>query len=165
MPKQKYDYASLKAEFMKSDIDEVQVFLRWKFGDKIAKSSMKNQCEWWTKEKKAMKQKITEKAIEKTIQKQAEELSAKIPMDRLIRMKTDFFDLIEAAIQWMQWKDNVDIDKVIKWLNAIKTELWEPTSVNKNDNTNINKDSITIEDKELIDNYFKQKQNGWTPNQ
>lgn len=155
--KQKYDYATLKAEFMKSDCDEVQVFLRWKFGEKLAKSSMKNRCEWWTKEKQAMKQRIAQRAIEKSIEKQATQLSAQIPLDRLIRMKTDFFDLIDQAIDWMLQKENVDIDKVIKWLNAIKTELWEPTSVSKNENTNKNTNELSQEDRELIDNYFKNK--------
>jgi hypothetical protein len=63
----------------------------------------------------------------------------------LIRMKTDFFDLIDQAIDWMQQKDNVDIEKVIKWLNAIKTELWEPTTVAKNENENKDKiEAISI---------------------
>lgn len=140
MVKQKKDYASLKQEFMQSDIPEVKWFLLSKSipYDRYAREWTK----WWTKEKKAMKQKIIQKAIEKRAEKEAAELSAKIPLERLYRMKWDFFDLIDQAIDWMQQKDNVDIEKVIKWLNAIKTELWEPTTVNKNENDNNNKDII-----------------------
>ena len=98
-----------------------------------------------TKEKKEYKQRLAQRANEKSIEKQATQLSAKIPIERLIRMKTDFFDLIDQAIDWMQQKDNVDIEKVIKWLNAIKTELWEPTTVAKNENENKDKiEAISI---------------------
>lgn len=134
--KSKYDRPALKQEFMQSDVDEVQAFLRWKFGEKLATSSMKNNCKWRVKEKQRYKQKLAEKAIAKSLEKQANQLSAKIPLDRLVRMKSDFFDLIDQAIDTMMSQENVEIDKVIKWLNAIKTELWEPTTVAKNENEN-----------------------------
>lgn len=143
MAKQKYDYASLKAEFMQSDCFEVKWFLQAK--SMPYNREMRERTKWWWKEKKENNQIITQRAIEKSIEKQATQLSAKIPIERLIRMKTDFFDLIDQAIDWMQQKDNVDIEKVIKWLNAIKTELWEPTTVAKNENENKDKiEAISI---------------------
>lgn len=143
MWKQKYDYASLKAEFMQSEFDEVKSFIVGKW--LVYNSWWQEKTAWWTKEKKTMKEKIAQRAIAKSIEKQATQLSAKIPIERLIRMKTDFFDLIDQAIDWMQQKDNVDIEKVIKWLNAIKTELWEPTTVAKNENENKDKiEAISI---------------------
>lgn len=142
MARFKYDYAKLKAEFMQSDIDNIKSFLNSKWiGNKINET----KTTWWTEEKQQYKQRLAQRAIEKTLEKQATQLSAKIPIERLIRMKSDFFDLIDQAIDWMQQKDNVDIEKVIKWLNAIKTELWEPTTVAKNENENKDKiEAISI---------------------
>lgn len=146
MAKQKYDYASLKAEFMQSEIEDVTNFIKQRLWKDTAKNSqLATKTKWWTDEKKQYKQRLAQRAIEKTLEKQATQLSAKIPIERLIRMKTDFFDLIDQAIDWMQQKDNVDIEKVIKWLNAIKTELWEPTTVAKNENENKDKiEAISI---------------------
>lgn len=146
MAKQKYDYASLKAEFMQSEIEDVTNFIKQRLWKDTAKNSqLATKTKWWTDEKKQYKQRLAQRAIEKSIEKQATQLSAKIPIERLIRMKTDFFDLIDQAIDWMQQKDNVDIEKVIKWLNAIKTELWEPTTVAKNENENKDKiEAISI---------------------
>lgn len=146
MAKQKYDYASLKAEFMQSEIEDVRNFIKQRLNqDTAINKQLATKTKWWTEEKKQYKQKLAQRAIEKTLEKQATQLSAKIPIERLIRMKTDFFDLIDQAIDWMQQKDNVDIEKVIKWLNAIKTELWEPTTVAKNENENKDKiEAISI---------------------
>lgn len=134
MAKQKYDYASLKTEFMQSDCFEVKQFItdKWIAYNQETRERTKGR----TKEKKQYKQRLAQRAIEKSLERQAKQLSAKIPLERLVRMKSDFFDLIDQAIDWMQQKDNVDIEKVIKWLNAIKTELWEPTNVSKNENEN-----------------------------
>lgn len=140
MAKQKYDYPSLKQEFMQSNYLEVKKFITDKW--MAYNQETRVRTKWWTKEKKEIKNKAVEKAIQKRIEKEADKLSAKIPLERLYRMKWDFFDLIDQAIDWMQQKDNVDIEKVIKGLNAIKTELWEPTTVNKNENDNNNKDII-----------------------
>ena len=139
MAKQKYDYAKLKQGFMQSDINNIKSYLDslW-IGNKINETKTK----WWTKEKRELKNKTTEKAIAKRIEKEADKLSAKIPLERLYRMKWDFFDLIDQAILWMQQKENVDIEKVVKGLNTIKTELWEPTTVSKNENDNTNKEII-----------------------
>jgi len=144
--KSKYDYAVLKQEFMQSDIDDTREFIKQRLGKDTAKNNqLARKTTWWTKEKQRYKQKLAEKAIAKSLEKQANQLSAKIPLDRLVRMKSDFFDLIDQAIDTMMAQDNVEIDKVIKWLNAIKTELWEPTSVSKNENENKEKiESISI---------------------
>lgn len=146
MAKQKYDYASLKAEFMQSEIEDVRNFIKQRLNqDTAINKQLATKTKGRTEDKKQYKQRLAQRAIEKTLEKQATQLSAKIPIERLIRMKTDFFDLIDQAIDWMQQKDNVDIEKVIKWLNAIKTELWEPTTVAKNENENKDKiEAISI---------------------
>lgn len=153
----KYDFAALKQEFFESDIDEVSNFLKEKYGDKLAKSNqIKNNTLGWSKEKQAYKQKIVDMAIEKSAKKSANDLTKAIPLERLIQMKLDFFDLIELAIEKLASAKKIDMDQIVKGLNAIKTELGEPTKVTQNTNTNYNED-ISDEDKELISNYIKQK--------
>lgn len=161
----KYDFASLKQEFFESDIDEVSNFLKEKYGDKLAKSNqIKNNTLGWSKEKKEYKQKIVDMAIEKSAKKSANDLTKAIPLERLIQMKLDFFDLIEMAIERIPKARKMDMDQIVKGLNAIKTELGEPTKVTQNTNTNYNED-ISDEDKELISNYIKQKHGtGWDNN-
>jgi hypothetical protein len=34
--------------------------------------------------------------------------------------------------------DKMSMSDKVKWLNALKTELWEPTTVSKNENINKN---------------------------
>ena len=161
----KYDFAALKQEFFESDIDEVSNFLKEKYGDKLAKSNqIKNNTLGWSKEKQAYKQKIVDMAIEKSAKKSANDLTKAIPLERLIQMKLDFFDLIELAIEKLASAKKIDMDQIVKGLNAIKTELGEPTKVTQNTNTNYNED-ISDEDKELISNYIKQKHGtGWDNN-
>lgn len=130
--KQKYDYASLKQEFLKSDYLEVKAFITAKW---LSYNSERNKrTRWWTKEKKAMKEKTAQKTIEKIIEKESTKLSQKIDVDKLIRMKHDFFDTIDMAIDQMQNSDKVNMKDLIAWLNAIKTELWETTQINQNKN-------------------------------
>ena len=87
MGKVKYDRQALKLEFFQSDIDEVYDFLKRKYGDKLAKSSMKNKCKGWGKEKQEYKDKILQKALDKKAKEEAESLE--IPVDQLMRAKTE----------------------------------------------------------------------------
>ena len=155
---QKYDYSALKLEFFESDYNEVKTF----FTDKwlIFNSDIVKKTKWRTQDKKAWKEKIVEKAL----QRKQDELAKKfdIPMDRLLENKKATIQLIRKKINAINEKakkswDSIDMRdlKLIREMN--KVELWEPTSVNRNDNVNTNKDTISFEDKELIDNYFKNK--------
>lgn len=127
----KYDYANLKQEFFKSDINNIKSFLNslW-IGEKINEKYTK----WWTKEKQEYKKKIAQKTIEKSIERESTKLSQQIDIDKLIDMKHRFFDTIDMAIDQMQDQERVNMKDVIAWLNAIKTELWETTSINQNKN-------------------------------
>ena len=129
--RQRYDYPALKQEFFNSDIAEIKSFLDSKWiGEKINETKTK----WWTKEKQEYKKKIAQRTIEKTIERESTKLSQKIDVDKLIRMKHDFFDTIDMAIEQMQSADKVNMKDLIAWLNAIKTELGETTSINQNKN-------------------------------
>ena len=81
-----------------------------------------------------MKEKTAQRTIEKIIEKESTKLSQKIDVDKLIRMKHEFFDTIDMAIDQMQNSDKVNMKDLIAWLNAIKTELWETTQINQNKN-------------------------------
>ena len=129
----KYDWAELKLEYFQSDIDDVSSFLIqkgfkslwWKYGVKT---------KWRNKEKQAYKQKIIEKALKKSAEKKAKELE--VPIEALQLWKKN-------ALVWImndltKKSDKMSMSDKVKWLNALKTELWEPTTVSKNENINKN---------------------------
>ncbi len=126
-----YDYPALKLEFLKSEFDEVDSFLAHKW---LTKKINRKDTKWWTKDKKAMKEKTAQKTLEKMIERESTKLSQQIDVDKLIRMKHEFFDTIDMAIDQMQNADKVNMKDLIAWLNAIKTELWETTQINQNKN-------------------------------
>lgn len=155
---QKYDYSKLKLEFFQSDFDEVKSFLSDKWVNYNTKWSTNTR--WRTKEKKEWKEKITKKVLLKKQNELAKKLD--IPMEWLLETKKATIQLIMKKLKaiWDKSKEDWDIIDVkdVKTIREMsKVELWEPINVSKNDNTNINKDSISLEDKELIDNYFKNK--------
>ena len=132
MPKSKYNRAEIKLEYFQSEIDEVDGFLKRKFGEKLAKSSLKNKTKWWSKEKQAYKEKIVEKALKKTMEKKAKELE--IPIEVLQKWKKNA--LIGIMNDLTKNADKMKMRDRVAGLNALKTELWEPTTVSKNENIN-----------------------------
>lgn len=154
---QKYDYSALKLEFFESDYDEVSAFLTNKWlTSKINRTDTAGR----SKDKKERKEKIVEKALERRQNELAKKLE--IPMERLLEAKKTSIQLVRKKLQAIIKKTQEDWDLVdLKELETIwkmsKTELWEPTTVSKNENMNNNRDSISFEDKEMIDNYFKNK--------
>ena len=131
MPKRKYDWAELKLQYFQSDIDDVSEFIL----QSIWKSSWgrnNTKVKWWRQEKEAYKQKIIEKALKRNLEKKAKSLE--IPVEVLQKWKKNALiwimnDLTKNA-EKMSMRDRV------VWLNALKTELWEPTTVSKNENIN-----------------------------
>ena len=135
MPKQKYDRPALKLEFFQSDTDEVFDFLKQKFGEKLAKSSLKNKTLWWSKDKQEYKNKIIEKALMDNANKQAKWLE--IPMEQLSLAKKN---AVIKVIQMMMDKDNpLDISDMERTIKIIRTEMWLPTTYSKNENMNTEK--------------------------
>ncbi len=154
---QKYDYSALKLEFFESDYDEVSAFLTNKW---LTSKINRTDTAWRSKDKKERKEKIVEKALERRQNELAKKLE--IPMERLLEAKKTSIQLVRKKLQAIIKKTQEDWDLVdLKELETIwkmsKTELWEPTTVSKNENMNNNRDSISFEDKEMIDNYFKNK--------
>ena len=135
MGKVKYDRQALKLEFFQSDIDEVNVFLRWKYGESMVKHNLKNKVKGWSKEKQEYKDKILQKALEKKAKEEAESLE--IPVDQLMRAKKAvlglFMQKLNTAIK--NKDENINVKEYEKILKVIKTELGEPTTISKNDTT------------------------------
>lgn len=135
MGKVKYDRQALKLEFFQSDIDEVNVFLRWKYGEDMVKHNLKNKVKGWSKEKQEYKDKILQKALDKKAKEEAESLE--IPVDQLMRAKKAvlglFMKKLNTAIQ--NKDENINVKEYEKILKVIKTELGEPTTISKNDTT------------------------------
>ena len=131
MPKRKYDWSELKLQYFASEIDDVTSFLSQVWIKTISWSYNK-QVKWWAKEKEAWKQKIIEKALKRNLEKKAKSLE--IPVEVLQKSKKNALihimnDLTKNGAR-MKMRDRV------VWLNALKTELWEPTTVSKNENIN-----------------------------
>lgn len=134
MAKQKYDWNSLKLQFFQSDIDEVYNFLKWIYGEKAVKWNLKNKVKGWSKEKQEYKEKIFKKALEKKEKEEAKNLE--IDMSELKKAKKASIKLLMKKISdIIEWWDDVNVKDVERILKMIKTELWEPTTISKNDTT------------------------------
>ena len=137
MAKLKYDWAKLKLEFFQSDFDDVKVNRKW--------------TKWWAKDKQEFKQKITEKALENALKKQAKELE--IPMDQLSKAKKNA--VIKAINVMMEDKLSMaDSERIIR---ILRTEMWLPNTYSRNENINEERQELNQDDKDLIDEYFKEK--------
>lgn len=137
---------------MDSEYDEVQPFLVWKFGEKLASSSMKNNCKNWWKEKQKIKKKIYEKAIEKTVKKKVKDVC--ITFDRLSKAK-DY--TVAKLVKKIKENPDLDVSELDRAIQAIRREMCLPNNYTKNENVNENKEVLSQEDMVLLDNYFKNK--------
>lgn len=148
MAKQKYDWYKLKLEFFQSDFDDVKSFLNTKWMLWKVSSRWTN---WWAKEKQDFKQKITQKALENALKKQAKELE--IPMDQLSKAKKNA--VIKAINVMMEDKLSMaDSERIIR---ILRTEMWLPNTYSRNENINEERQELNQDDKDLIDEYFKEK--------
>lgn len=131
MPKRKYDWSELKLQYFQSDIDDVKAFFQLSWSQQLDWNTIK-KTKWWAKEKQEYKQKIVEKALKKTLEKKARELE--IPIEVLQKWKKNA--LIWIMNELTKNSKNMKMRDRVAGLNALKTELWEPTSVSKNENIN-----------------------------
>lgn len=150
MPKQVHDYSAMKKEFFESDIDEVKSFITHKWITYNAERTRRTR--WRSKEKRAMKDKAIQKAVEKNISKRADKLE--IPVEALKESK------IKALWKIMEMLESKDLSMkdMALWLEKIKTELGEPAHIGANYNLNANKvEWLTDEESEALDMLFKWK--------
>ena len=137
-----------KLEFFQSDFDDVKSFLNTKWMLWKVSSRWTN---WWAKEKQDFKQKITQKALENALKKQAKELE--IPMDQLSKAKKNA--VIKAINVMMEDKLSMaDSERIIR---ILRTEMWLPNTYSRNENINEERQELNQDDKDLIDEYFKEK--------
>lgn len=133
MPKRKYDWTELKLQYFQSEEDDIKAFFKLSWSSNLDWNTIK-KTKWWSKEKQAYKEKIIKKALEENAKKRAKELQ--IPIETLQLWKKN-------ALVWImndltKKSDKMSMSDKVKWLNALKTELWEPTTVSKNENINKN---------------------------
>lgn len=131
MPKAKYDRADLKLKYFQSEIDDVKAFFKQLWSNYLDWNTTK-KTKWWSKEKQEYKQKIIEKALKDNLKKQAKELE--IDVEVLKKWKKNA--LVWIINQLSKNSERMSMSDRVKWLNALKTELWEPTTVSKNENIN-----------------------------
>ena len=130
MAKQKYDWKALKLEFFASEYDEVKDFIRNKLGiyNRNAVQSTKGRA----KDKQAYKQSIIDKALEERAKKDAKDLE--IPLEELKKAKKAvLWLLIRKITAVIKNEDEITVSEQERLLKMIKTELWEPTTISKND--------------------------------
>lgn len=152
MAKQKRDYSKLKLEFFESEYDSVNEFFLQKYNQNTAKNKqIATSTKWRWKQKQEYKEKILQKALERSAEKKAKEIE--IDVELLQKWKKNW--LIQI-INRLSKKNNLPIWDIVKWLNAIKTELWEPTSYQKTDS--VIKDE-TSDQNPLKEKLLKLKQN------
>ena len=133
----KYDWPALKLEFFESDHDELKAFFNEK-GVNYTSWNIARATRWRPKEKQERKEKIVEKALAKKQNELAKKLE--IDVDDLLKAKKTVLELLKVKLN--QYVQGINEGKPINtrdletiW-RMTKTELWEPTTIAKNDNDN-----------------------------
>ena len=162
--KSKYDRPAIKLEFFQSDFDDVQNFMKTNYSqDPANNKQVMKMTKWRANEKREMKMKIVEKALNKQMNKQANALQ--VPLEALMQWKKDVLELLLWYVQkyvdsskdpkkkWM-----LDVSDAEKILKMFKTELGEPATIWANYNMNANKvEWLTDEETQALDILFSHK--------
>lgn len=132
----KYDRPALKLEFFESDFDDVYSFIKTRLNQETDKNTqIKNRTKGRAKEKQERKEKIVEKALAKKQTELAKDLE--ISIDELLKAKRNVIDLLQVKLKQYLWQVNEAWTIPVKDLKTLremtKTELWEPTTIAKNE--------------------------------
>ena len=121
---QKQDYSQLKKEFLASNYSEVKRFLCDKWVTYNARTRM--ETKWWSKEKKELKAKATEKAIKQVWNKLAKQLEPSTEF--LLWNIAKAIELTKVKLDQMEQKWNINVKDLntIRWMNRIQN--WQPTT-------------------------------------
>lgn len=136
MQQKNFDYNALKLEYFQSEIDEIKGF--WvakglKYNSKVGEH---------TKGRGQEKQKRKDAIIQKALERKKNEIAKKleIPVEDLFAIKKQAIELMKAKLNQYakKRKENPDdtpinIKDVDKIRKMSKTELWEPTTIAKNE--------------------------------
>ena len=133
MQSTKFDYNALKLEYFESEIDEIKWFRLDKglnYNTRVA-TMTKGRGE----EKKKRRDWIIEKALAKKQTELAKDLE--ISIDELLKAKRNVIDLLQVKLKQYLWQVNEAWTIPVKDLKTLremtKTELWEPTTIAKNE--------------------------------
>lgn len=126
MPKQKRDYDRLKKEFMASKESEIKVFFESKYGQGKWNWTINKNTRWWSKEKKELKAKSTERAIKQVWNKLAKQLEPSTEF--LLWNIAKAIELTKVKLDQMEQKWNINVKDLntIRWMNRIQN--WQPTT-------------------------------------
>ena len=132
MPKKTYNREALKFEFLSSDFEEVKAFIEQKTGK--WNWNLCRRTTWRWKEKQAYRQAVIDKALQEKAEKDAKALE--IPLEeKKKKKKAVLWILIQKITSVIKKEDEINVFEQEKILRMIKTELWEPTNITKNDTT------------------------------
>lgn len=152
MARTKYNRPEIKLDFFSSDFMEVKPFMESKWYG--WNWNINQHTRGWWKEKAKYMDRVLQKAITRNSDKQAKSL--KVTMEFLQKAKKNA--LIKIAKQITE-DDLITMKDLVIWLWTIKTELWEPTKITKNENNNTNNEELTDTDKAILDKIFGNKWN------
>lgn len=124
MPKPKLDYAKIKKDFMASEDVEVKGFFL--SNNLPYNRQTRENTKWWSKEKKMLKVKATDKALKKIENKLAEKLEPSTEF--LLWNITKAIELTRVKLEQMEEKWNINVKDLstIRWMNRIQN--WQPTT-------------------------------------
>lgn len=164
MAKRKYDREKIKMEFMLSDYDEVQPFMKTMYNQDTANNKqVMKMTKWWWKEKQEYKKKIYEKALKKKWNETAKEISD-------IAKRYEMLD--EEFIAWMekQFEENKRTPKkgekvrklfsgdILNMRKIARTERWLPVNISKVEQTNKEeRDALTEDETDALRSLLKKK--------
>ena len=134
----KYDRPALKLEFFESDFDDVYSFIKTRLNQETDKNTqIKNRTKGRAKEKAERKEKVLEKALARKQTELAKKME--ISVDELLQAKRDIIDLLKVKLEeylkkdW-EWNNKINVKDLRTIREMMKTELWEPTTIAKNEN-------------------------------
>ena len=124
MPKPKLDYVKLKKDFMTSDDVEVKGFFLSK--DLPYNRQTRENTKWWSKEKKELKARATDKALKKLETKLANQLEPSTEF--LLWNINKAIELTARKLEQMEEKDAINVKDLntIRSMNRIQN--WQPTT-------------------------------------
>ena len=124
MPKQKQDYSKLKKEFLASKYHEVKAFITDKWLS--YNSDRTKRTKWWSKEKKELKAKATEKAIAKLEDKLAAKLEPS--SEFLLWNINKAIELTARKLEQMEEKDTINVKDLNTIWSMNRIQNWQPTT-------------------------------------
>ena len=158
MPRQKYDWDKIKMEFMLSEYDEVQPFMKQKYSKDTAKNKqLADATKWRWKEKQEYKKKIYTEALKKKWKEAVDDVSKKLERYEMLwdeilqRMEEQFNPVGE------DWKPRkINSNDIMNIWKIKRTEMWLPTNISKTENTNKEeKTDLTDEEMEALKELLK----------